>query len=243
MSNPTGYGPSTSKLNHFDGDEKNYEMFEMKFMGHLHRLKLKAELKKEPMDAGKNEDIFAELIQVLDDRSLALIMRDALDDGKKALEILREHYMSQSKPKVLCLYTELATLEKKYDEDITGYVIRAEKAIAALRNCGKNWNDLLKRELLKNGFKQSNVDPCMFLKDYGNKVIIILVWVDDILIAASDLNSLMEVKTQFMQKFRMTDLGPISKFLGIEFKVEPGHNNEPKGLYRKITWTVRNVGL
>ena len=84
MSNPTGYGPST-RQNHiyFDGNEKNYEIFEMKFMGHLHRLKLKNELKKETIDREKNEDIFAELIQVIDDRSLALIMRDALDGGKK----------------------------------------------------------------------------------------------------------------------------------------------------------------
>ena len=99
MSNPTGYGPRGNHI-YFDGDENNYEIFEMKFMGHLHRLKLKNELKKETIDREKNEDIFAELIQVIDDRSLALIMRDALDDGKKALKILREHYMSQSKPKI-----------------------------------------------------------------------------------------------------------------------------------------------
>ena len=45
-------------------------------------------------DAGKNADVYAELIQLLDDRSLALIMRDAKEDSKKALQILKEHYMS-----------------------------------------------------------------------------------------------------------------------------------------------------
>ena len=123
----------------------------MKFMGHLHRLKLKNELKKETIDREKNEDIFAELIQVIDDRSLALIMRDAIDDGKKALQILREHYMSQSKPKILSLYTELATLEKTDGEDITGYVIRAERAIAALRNCDEIVSDALAIAMLLKG--------------------------------------------------------------------------------------------
>ena len=138
MSSVTGYGPSRLM---FDGDENNYEMFEIKFMGHLHRLKLKAELKKEDgeIDPQKNEDIFAELVQVLDDRSLALIMRDAKDDGKKALKILREHYLSQGKPKIIALYTDLSTLRKHEGEDVTGYVIRAEKSIAALRNCGENF--------------------------------------------------------------------------------------------------------
>ena len=155
MSNSIGYGPRRDKL-YFDGDEKNFEMFEIKFLGHLHRLKLKAELKAETIDEEKNEDIFAELIQVIDDRSLALIMRDARDNGKEALRILREHYMSQSKPKIVCLYTSLATLEKSEDEDITGYLIRAEKVIAALRNCKEIISDPLAIAMVLKGL------PCEY---------------------------------------------------------------------------------
>jgi len=43
------------------------------------------------VDAAKNEEAFAELIQFLNDKSLSLVMRDAMDDGKKALEILHQH--------------------------------------------------------------------------------------------------------------------------------------------------------
>jgi len=45
----------------------------------------------EDVDAGKNEEAFAELIQFLDDKSLSLVMRDAVDDGRAALNILRSH--------------------------------------------------------------------------------------------------------------------------------------------------------
>ena len=109
--NLTGYGPRSRLI--FDGDEKRYELWEAKFYGYLHTLKLKKELEKDVPDAGKNADVYAELIQLLDDRSLALIMRDAKDNGKKALQIVKEHYMSQGKPKVIALYTELTTLEKE----------------------------------------------------------------------------------------------------------------------------------
>lgn len=51
-------------------------------MEYLHTLKLKNELEKKDIDQGKNEDIFAELIQVLDDR--ILVMRDAKDNGQKS---------------------------------------------------------------------------------------------------------------------------------------------------------------
>lgn len=40
------------------------------------------------IDADKKADAFAELIQCLDDTSLSLIIRDARDDGGKALNIL-----------------------------------------------------------------------------------------------------------------------------------------------------------
>ena len=44
---------------------------------------------EEPEDFNdKNEESYAELIQFLDERSLSLVMRDAADDGRKALRIL-----------------------------------------------------------------------------------------------------------------------------------------------------------
>ena len=49
------------------------------------------------------KNAFAELIQCLDDRSLALIMREAKDDGRKARHILRDHYLGRSKPIIIGL--------------------------------------------------------------------------------------------------------------------------------------------
>ena len=61
-------------------------------------------------DATKNTDAFAELVQCLDDRSLTLINRYAANDGRKAFGILREHYRSKGKPRIITLYTELTSL-------------------------------------------------------------------------------------------------------------------------------------
>ncbi len=151
--NFTGYGPRSRLI--FDGDERKYELWETKFYGYLHTLKLKKELEKDTPDAGKNADVYAELIQLLDDRSLALVMRDARDDGKKALEILREHYMSQGKPKVIALYTELTTLEKGREESTTDYVLRAEAAAAALKNSGEIIGDSLLIAMILKGLPSS----------------------------------------------------------------------------------------
>ena len=58
----------------------------------------------------KNATVF-ELIQYMDNKSLLFVMRDVQDNGRKAL-ILREHYLSKGKPKVISLYSELTSLRR-----------------------------------------------------------------------------------------------------------------------------------
>ena len=146
----TGYGPSRRLL--FDGDENKYEQWEIKFLGYMKLRNLKETLLlktlptdtvKIAVDAEKNEEAFAELIQYLDDRSLQLVMRDAVDDGRKALKILREHYRSSSKPKIISLYTELTSLRKDRNETVTDYLMRAESYATALKLAGENISDSL----------------------------------------------------------------------------------------------------
>lgn len=102
-----------------------------------------------------------------------------------------------------------------------GLVWKLNKSLYGLKQSGKNWNDLLSKELLLENFNQSIIDPCMFVKVDENKRIIILVWVDDILIAANNLDTVTEVKTLLKQKFDMKDLGQISRFLGVDFIIKP----------------------
>jgi len=50
------------------------------------------------VDDAKNEEAFAELIQFLDDKSLSLVMRDGVNNGKRDLDILTDHYAGKGKP-------------------------------------------------------------------------------------------------------------------------------------------------
>ena len=76
----------------FDGDEEKYEIYETKFLGHLRSLGLKdailgANLTRE--DNERNEEAYAELVQFLEDKSLLSMIKEAADNGRKALNILR----------------------------------------------------------------------------------------------------------------------------------------------------------
>ena len=103
---------------------------------------------------------FAQLILCLDDRSLSLVMRDAKDDGRKALKILRNHYMGKSKPRVLALYTELTSPQKGHDECITDYVLRAETAAASLKSASDTVSDNLLIAMVLKGLPAEYKTEC-----------------------------------------------------------------------------------
>ena len=78
----------------------------------LYKVFVRDASEKDPPDASTQADAFAELVQCLDDRSLSLVIRDARDDGRKALEVLRQHYQGKGKPRIISLYTELTSLKE-----------------------------------------------------------------------------------------------------------------------------------
>ena len=100
----------------------------------------------------KTATVFAELTQYLDDKSLSLVIRDARDNGRKALTISREYYLSKGKPKFISLYTKLTSLRRLESESITDYIIRAENISNTLKETEEVINDGLLITMALRGF-------------------------------------------------------------------------------------------
>ena len=92
-------------------------------------------------DPAKNKQVYAELVQFLDKRSLSIIMRDAKDKGREAMDMLRNHYRGKGKQRIISLYTELTSLVKRQNESVTDYLLRAENASTALNDAGEKVSD------------------------------------------------------------------------------------------------------
>ena len=150
-----GYGPRARLL--FDGDENQYDLWEVRFLGYLQLQGLKSvvnHLTDDTIDADKNEKVFSEMIQVFDEKSLCLIMNDAADDGRAALKILRSHYKGSGKPRVLTLYTNLCNLQMG-TKSLTEYVSKAERLSKNLNSCNEIVSDTMLIAMVMRGLPES----------------------------------------------------------------------------------------
>ena len=103
--------------------------------------------------------------------------------------------------------------EEKGKENL---VCRLKKSIYGLKQASRQWYLKFDEVVTSLGFIENKVDQCIYLKVSGSKFMFLVLYVDDILLASSDLKLLNETKLLLSKTFDMKDLGEASFVLGIE---------------------------
>ncbi|CCE29432.1 uncharacterized protein CPUR_03125 [Claviceps purpurea 20.1] len=93
-----------------------------------------------------------------------------------------------------------------------GLFWQALKSLYGLKQAARDWNRLIKDELVKWGFMQSTADPCMFT--HSKTSVGLLVYVDDIVAAARTTRELDGFWRKLSARFNAKNLGEIEKILG-----------------------------
>ena len=101
-------------------------------------------------------------------------------------------------------------------------VCKLNKSLYDFKQSRRNWNMLLHDHLTEKGFVRNDADHCVYSKESENEKVILLVWVDDLIIAGSNNTLLSDVKDMLKRRFKMKDLGPLKHFLGIDFRQNGG---------------------
>ena len=104
-------------------------------------------------------------------------------------------------------------------------VCRLKRSIYGLKQASRQWYRKFDQVITSFGFKENTVDQCIYLKFSGSKFIILVLYVDDILFASSDVGLLHETKQFMSSKFDMKDLGDASFVLGIQI-----YRDRPRGI-------------
>ncbi|CAK9834334.1 Copia protein, partial [Anthophora retusa] len=97
-------------------------------------------------------------------------------------------------------------------------VCKLNKAIYGLKQAARCWFEVFEKSLIEKGFRSSSVDRCIYILDRGNisENIYVVLYVDDLVIATGNKETMINFKSYIMNKFKMTDLKEISFFLGIK---------------------------
>src|SRR3954466_3477637 len=100
-------------------------------------------------------------------------------------------------------------------------VLRLHKALYGLRQAPRAWNIKLDRTLISLGFEKAPLEHTMYKRGKGKDRLLVGIYVDDLLITGADEEVIGNFKLQMKELFKMTDLGLLSYYLGIEVQQEP----------------------
>jgi hypothetical protein len=106
-------------------------------------------------------------------------------------------------------------LENVYMAQLKGFAIKGKehmgchlrKSIYGLKQASRQWYLKFDETIRSFGFKENEKDNCIYTKFRNGKFIFLILYVNDILLACSDVSLLLETKSFLSSNFDMKDLG------------------------------------
>jgi hypothetical protein len=97
-----------------------------------------------------------------------------------------------------------------------GHVCRLRRALYGLKQAPCAWFERFASAIMAARFLPSHHDSALFIHHSSHGRTLLLLYVDDMLITGDDEAHISSVKRQLGEMFMMSNLGPLSYFLGIE---------------------------
>lgn len=98
-----------------------------------------------------------------------------------------------------------------------GNLCRLKKALYSLKQAVRQWYSRLREKLVSLGLKAAKNEPSLFYDDAGDdRVLLVLVYVDDILVASQETKYIMDLKQRLLEDFEIKDIGRAKYCLGLQ---------------------------
>ena len=95
-------------------------------------------------------------------------------------------------------------------------VCKLTRSLYGLKQAPRKWYKKFDSFMTKSGFCKAENDPCCYFKKYTDSYVFLLLYVDDMLIAGSNIREINNLKTRLSAAFEMKDFGPSKKILGMK---------------------------
>src|SRR4051812_10294751 len=100
-------------------------------------------------------------------------------------------------------------------------VCKLKKSLYGLKQSPRQWYKRFDAYMIRIGYRRCEYDCCVYTRvlDDGSSIFLLL-YVDDMLIAARSMKEINKLKTLLRKKFDMKDLGGAKKILGMEIRMD-----------------------
>jgi hypothetical protein len=185
------------KLKEEDGGEKRYKA----------RLVVKGFAQKKGIDF---DEIFSPVVKMTSIRTIL------------SLVVVEYLHLEQLDVKTTFLHGDLE--EEIYMLQPQGYevkgkenlVCRLKKSLYGLKQAPRQWYLKFDRFMTEQGYSRCHSDHCVYFKKLENgSFIILLLYVDDMLVAGTNMQDINVLKKKLANSFAMKDLGAAKKILGM----------------------------
>lgn len=102
-------------------------------------------------------------------------------------------------------------------DDRTGRVCNLKRSLYGLKQTPRCWNRLFTDFIKKQEMKCISADPCLFIRKRNGKKLIVVIYVDDGLVAGTDEREINLFVKELKRKFKVT-IGSFDSFLGMQIK-------------------------
>ncbi|GJS03302.1 retrovirus-related pol polyprotein from transposon TNT 1-94 [Tanacetum coccineum] len=107
------------------------------------------------------------------------------------------------------------------DQNNPPHVYKLKKALYGLKQAPCAWYDMLSSFLIFQQLSKGAVDPTLFTRHAGNDLLLVQIYVDDIIFASTNTAMCNEFANQMTTKFKMSMMGQMSFFLGLQISQCP----------------------
>ncbi|GKA56290.1 retrovirus-related pol polyprotein from transposon TNT 1-94 [Tanacetum coccineum] len=107
------------------------------------------------------------------------------------------------------------------DPDHPEKVYRLRKALYRLKQAPKAWYDKLSNFLMSKGFIKGTIDPTICMIGYGEDVLLVQIYIDDIIFGCTNLKFSKRFEKLMHSRFEMSLMGEMKFFLRLQIHQSP----------------------
>ena len=102
------------------------------------------------------------------------------------------------------------------DVNNPAHVCQLQKSLYGLKWASRQWFAKLSSFLIQSGYSQSKANYSLFVQQISSSFIALLLYVNDVILAGSNMEEISHIKQLLYKKFQIKDLEDLKFFLGLE---------------------------